>query len=121
MRIQQITLHNMRLVEEMSIRFDASKNVTIVLGENGKGKTTLLDAIALSANVFTSAFPLQKRRNPSPWGIRIGEGNKAEDYLSIQAVFSMNGTDIKTERFLRRDALVKASPDFGEKELRSCF
>lgn len=118
MRIQQITLHNMRLVEDMSVRFDASKNVTIVLGENGKGKTTLLDAIALSANVFTSAFPLQKRRNPSPWDIRIGEGNKAEDYLSIQAVFSVNGTDIKTERFLRRDALVKASPDFGEKELR---
>ena len=43
MRIQQITLHNMRLVEDMSVRFDASKNVTIVLGENGKGKTTLLD------------------------------------------------------------------------------
>ena len=67
MRIQQITLHNLRLVEDMSVRFDASKNVTIVLGENGKGKTTLLDAIALSANIFTSAFPLQKRRNPSPW------------------------------------------------------
>lgn len=118
MKVRKVQLHNVRLIKDMNLSFD-DKRVTIILGENGKGKTTLLDAIALCANVFTSAFPNIKKRNPSPWDIHIDEHNEVSDYLSIQTTFSFNeDTDIEVERFLRRDALVKATSSVGEKELR---
>ena len=118
MKVRKVQLHNVRLIKDMELSLN-DKRVTILLGENGKGKTTLLDSIALCANVFTSTFPGIKKRNPSPWDIHINEQNEVSDYLSIRTTFSFDENHtIEVERFLRRDSLVKASSSVGEKELR---
>lgn len=106
MKVRKVQLHNVRLIKDMELSLN-DKRVTILLGENGKGKTTLLDSIALCANVFTSTFPGIKKRNPSPWDIHINEQNEVSDYLSIRTTFSFDENHtIEVERFLRRDSLV---------------
>jgi len=54
MRIDQIELHNFRNFEQQTFRFPSL--FTVVIGENGKGKSTLLQALRLMVGTVFSAF-----------------------------------------------------------------
>ncbi len=54
MRIDQIELHNFRNFEQQTFRFPSL--FTVVIGENGKGKSTLIQALRLAAGTFLSEF-----------------------------------------------------------------
>lgn len=52
MRLDRITITNMRLIGEQTkeLVLDSTKNVVILLGDNGFGKTTILDAGSCSTH-----------------------------------------------------------------------
>ena len=50
MKISELVLHNFRKYDEAYIRFNSHFNVLI--GNNGKGKTTVLDALAMLLNTY---------------------------------------------------------------------
>ncbi len=51
MRIQKLHLENFRGFEKLDIEFPKVSNVTVFIGENGSGKSSLLDAIAKSLSI----------------------------------------------------------------------
>ena len=59
MRIESLKIRNMRVFgeDEQEVVFDSQKNVAIFLGNNGCGKTTILDALSIMLSSFISAFP----------------------------------------------------------------
>lgn len=50
MRLRNVKIRNYRCFKEAEIDFD--EHVTLVVGKNGAGKTTILDAAAVSASTF---------------------------------------------------------------------
>jgi predicted ATPase len=49
MRVSELTLHNFRVFGELR-KFEFSNHVTVMAGVNGRGKTAVLDALALLAS-----------------------------------------------------------------------
>ena len=50
MYIKNIKLHNFRGIKDLSINFD--KNINVIVGVNGIGKTSILDACAIVLSDF---------------------------------------------------------------------
>lgn len=59
MRFDGISITNMRLVGSTTRTIDIckEKNVLILLGDNGYGKTTILDALATTMAPYPAQFP----------------------------------------------------------------
>lgn len=55
MHIQSLHLRNYRNLREFSIEFD--KNLTVLVANNGAGKTAILDAITVALGTFIGGFP----------------------------------------------------------------
>lgn len=51
LKLRDIKLHNFRLFDKVEINFD--DKLTVLIGENGAGKTALLEGVAKALNVFT--------------------------------------------------------------------
>ena len=56
MRISKLDIHNFRGFESAQIDFGQS-NVSVFIGTNGQGKSTILDLIAILLQQFTSRAP----------------------------------------------------------------
>lgn len=59
MRISKLHLQNFRCYNELDIDFN--KSMTVIVGENGKGKTAILDALAVSLSPYLNAFDIKGR------------------------------------------------------------
>ena len=59
MRIDTLSIKNLRLFgdEEQEIHFDSSKNITVFLGDNGAGKTSILYGCSVLLSQFYKFFP----------------------------------------------------------------
>lgn len=59
MRIKSLSLKNIRLFGDkpQTVSFDADKNVVILLGNNGCGKSTILDAASILLSSYVGSFP----------------------------------------------------------------
>lgn len=55
MKIKKLTLQNFRCFDKYEIQL--SDRFTLLIGDNGAGKTAILDALAYSANKFLEGFP----------------------------------------------------------------
>lgn len=55
MKLKSINLTNFRSYESLTIAFD--KNLNVIVAENGVGKTTILDAIAIGFGAMISRMP----------------------------------------------------------------
>lgn len=69
---------------EQVISFAPDKNVVIFLGNNGCGKTTILDALSVMESFFIAAFPGQSGRSFSPYDVHIREDGTLSDFLSVE-------------------------------------
>ena len=63
MRIDSLTLQNFRKFDQISCNFD--KHLTVLIGANGDGKTTLLDAVRIALLPFIKGFDLGSQTGKS--------------------------------------------------------
>lgn len=54
MKIESIKLQNFRCFENLELKFH--KQLTVIVGKNASGKSTILDAVAISVGTFPSSF-----------------------------------------------------------------
>lgn len=77
-RVEKLSLHNFRGATcPIEVEFDTSKPVTIIFGENGTGKSTLVDAIDFVCNQKHGS--LSDKSSTSPKAHLPSLGSKARD------------------------------------------
>lgn len=54
MKIESIKIQNFRCFENLELKFH--KQLTVIVGKNASGKSTILDAVAISVGTFPSSF-----------------------------------------------------------------
>lgn len=101
MRLDKISIANMRLVgeEARELNIDSNKNVLILLGDNGFGKTTILDAIATAMAPYSAQFPSIADYQLSDLDVHINRHGRRSKYLTIDAKFSDNGVTMTSVRY----------------------
>ena len=60
MQIERLRLKNFRCYNELDIDFEPQ--LTVIVGENGKGKTAIFDALALALEPYLRSFGLEGRQ-----------------------------------------------------------
>ncbi len=119
MRISELNLRNFRIIGEdfPTIKFSPSQNATIFLGNNGCGKTSILDSISLLISPFISQFPSMSEKMISELDVHRDREGKLCDYLEISAIFKTKGGSYLFESRTRKGASSKA-PESDLKEIK---
>ncbi len=119
-KLKKLKITNFRLFENLEVEFN--KDVNVIIANNGAGKTTILDAIAIGfgsmlthlPNISGIGFSKDKR------DLRINDRNKKEPFLRIELTSTQN---IKWDRIDKRDkskTTEKQVPNaYGLKELET--
>lgn len=101
MRFKRISLTNTRLVgnETKTLSFREDKNVVVLLGDNGLGKTTILDALASSIAPFPSQFPGISDYQLRDWDVHINRKGRQAPFLTIDAELSYGNQSLTSVRY----------------------
>lgn len=89
MRIETLYLKNFRNVEEQRFRFNP--HFTVLIGINGRGKSTWLHALRVACGSYLLATPETKKRHIAPDEIRLankGTYNQRMDNVVVEATGS---------------------------------
>lgn len=115
MRLDRISITNMRLVGEdtREININPSKNVLILLGDNGFGKTTVLDAVATAMAPYPAQFPGIADYQLSDLDVHIDRHGRRSKYLTIDAEFSDNGVSMTSIRY-RKGIVNTPKPNYEQ-------
>ena len=82
MKLKKLSLTNFRNYENFIINFN--ENINVIVAENGAGKTTILDAIAIGYGAMLTRFPKIKGKTFEKSDLRIDFDNKAVPYMRVQ-------------------------------------
>ncbi len=77
MKLKTVEIKNFRCFESLSIDFD--EQLTVFVGENGAGKTTILDAIAVAISPFVGGFDTGISKGFKPEDARLVSDFKLTD------------------------------------------
>ena len=117
MHLKRMTLENFRSKEHLALDFGS--RLTLFLGENGSGKTSILDGIAIGLGAVFSHLPNVVGRSFSKNGDIRQSANKLAPYTRISLETT---TGLKWDRMLRRDksatTLKQSSGGFGVRDLK---
>ena len=69
MYVSKIRMKNFRCYTDFTMHFNPG--VTVIVAENGKGKTAILDCLAITMAPYLAAFPGIKTRNFQPNDVRM--------------------------------------------------
>ena len=91
----------MRLVGEQVRRLttDPNKNVLILLGDNGFGKTTILDAMATAMAPYPAQFPGISDFQLSDMDVHINRQGRKSNYLIVDAMLSDGDMKMASVRY----------------------
>ena len=114
MRIDRVHMRNFKCFDEKSLELNS--RFTLLVGDNGAGKTTILDALAVAAGVWLVKPPdstlAGSGRNILPNEIRIiptQEGDRAQFLerkpVSVEAEGEISGNRAKWCRQVRQDGV----------------
>ena len=117
MRLREISLTNFRCFGELHVEF--AEDLTVLVGNNGAGKTTVLDGIAYALSRILTRLPKSKgAKNLRSEDIRINERGVLAPFVRLEA---KNTQNISWTRTLKRDATSQTAADIpdavGDKEL----
>jgi predicted ATP-binding protein involved in virulence len=96
MKIDKIRLTNFRCFEDFSVGFDP--RLTVVIARNGRGKSTLLDAVALALGPFLTRLPGVKGLSFKKTDFRINENGEQPSYMRVRCTSTTNVVWDRTER-----------------------
>ena len=102
MEIQRVILNNVRLFENLEISLAPTKhnpsNITVFVGNNGAGKTSILKALATSLSWFTARLRTEKGSgNPIPEDAILNTANAASIEMEICDSFNVEGNSNQNE------------------------
>lgn len=101
MRIKSLSLKNIRLFGDkpQTVSFDADKNVVILLGNNGCGKSTILDAASILLSSYVGSFPGNTAKSFKDSDVHILSDNQVAPYLDVSMDLVLdNGKVCKVSR-----------------------
>jgi DNA replication and repair protein RecF len=119
MIVEKIFLKNFRNFENASMDFD--KNFNIIIGDNGSGKTNIIEAIYILGNI--KSFRAVNDENLVKWGednYYIRSENSRESVI-IKNEIAYSHFPVKSKRMKIDDNLIKSSVDFYGKVLTIIF
>ncbi len=98
MRIDSLSVKNLRLFgdDEQTIQFDSSKNITLLLGDNGAGKTSLLYGCSILLSQFYKHFPSCSTKTFTEVDVRNISNNKKADYLYAGIKLKIDSNNTKS-------------------------
>ncbi|WGG51561.1 AAA family ATPase [Rugamonas sp. DEMB1] len=108
MKLNRIHLRNFRCFEELVVDFDPK--LTVIIAENGAGKTAILDAIAIGFGRYLTKLPGIAGRAVKDTDLRVAEGERREPYMLLAwEASSREGSPIVWATGRKRDGAVTAS------------
>jgi len=107
LKINELYLDNYRAFEDFTINFD--EQLTVLVATNGKGKTAILDAIAVAFGTFVNATGLAngtafRRADVRKFKARNTDSNEMEEKypLTLKAQGSIDNDDIEWIREFKK-------------------
>ena len=101
MILSDLRLRNFRCFEDLLLRFNG--RLTVLVANNGNGKTSILDAIAIAFGPFLTRLPKVKGKDFGANDLRIKEDGKPAPFHSISARVFVGDEKIEWTRFAKRD------------------
>lgn len=116
MNIRRLHLKNFRSFETLDITFD--EKLTVIVANNGMGKTTILDAIAIGLTKIVGRMPSNKGVLLKTSDIRIDSENKQAPYARyfIEAD-THDGWQLQWSDAKKRDNAVSIDKDLDDTEI----
>jgi len=103
-RLQKLTLKNFRRFPSFEMSFHPE--LTVIVGLNGQGKTSVLDAITIAYGTFIGAFDLGKAkhfsRNDAHY-LRSGDGPESEQQFPVVVRATAYGDEVYATQSWRRE------------------
>ena len=107
MRIDRLELHNFK--KFASLDLELHPRFTLLIGENGAGKTSVLDALAVALGVWLVEPPdstlMNSRRGIYPTEIRLVSSRNGDRELFSEAAGGVSGQGDRTDRGSRSPGL----------------
>lgn len=92
MYIEELRLQNFRGFKELTLKFP--RNLAVIIGVNGSGKSSILDAIAIFLSLYVTKLMFRSRRKKS---ILIDKTGLTEDDIYINSKESHNSIQLCIE------------------------
>lgn len=81
MRLEQLRLRNFRCFDELTIKFD--RKLTVIIAENGAGKTAILDAIAIGLGRYLTKLPGVTGRASRETDLRLEQDERKAESMTL--------------------------------------
>lgn len=81
MKLERLHLRNFRCFEDLTLEF--GKRLTVIIAENGAGKTALLDAIAIGFGRYLTKLPSIAGRTTKETDLRVSSGERREPFMFL--------------------------------------
>ena len=112
MRLEQVTIKNFKGIEECTL--DLEKGFNLLIGDNGYGKTSILEAVSVGLGGFIAGLPDVSGRNFTKDEIRVilentGDGSFNRRYMTPVEVRCKAKIDEENFEWVRKKSSVKAS------------
>lgn len=105
MKLERMHLLNFRCFEDLTIEFH--DKLTVIVAENGAGKTALLDAVALGFGRYLSKLPGVKGQTTKETDLRVAKGERRAPFLRLAwEARALDGGKLVWSGGRRRDAAV---------------
>ncbi|SFU97641.1 AAA family ATPase [Pseudoduganella namucuonensis] len=105
MKLKRIHLRNFRCFDELVVDF--GPQLTVIIAENGAGKTAILDAIAIGFGRYLTKLPGVTGRTVKDTDLRVAEGERRTPYMMLAwEAESIDGLPIVWASGRKRDSAV---------------
>lgn len=81
MKLERLHLKNFRCFDDLTLEF--GKRLTVIIADNGAGKTALLDAIAIGFGRYLTKLPGIAGRTSKETDLRVSTGERREPFMML--------------------------------------